>query len=222
MKRLYNYLTSIILMFLFIIFTILVKTVDVQYISKVGYLGFYTANMNVFNSVLDFGKTAILDKVTDIGLYLSFLFVLGFAVIGVIQLIKGKSLKKVDPILYVLLSTYVITVAFYLIFEIVKINYSPFSTPEELKSSYPSSHILLFSVFTVTGVIALVDYLKVNKIIIICTYIITGLLCLVFAFSRLYSGQHYLSDVIASLLLSGVIIALFVSLKAEFVKKIEE
>ena len=116
MKRVLNYLTSIILMVLFIIFTILVKTVDICYISKVGYLGFYTANMNVHNAVLDLGKTSVLDKLTDVGLYLSFLFVLAFAIVGIVQLIKRKSLKKVDPLLYALLATYVVTVAFYLIF----------------------------------------------------------------------------------------------------------
>ena len=218
MKRIINYLPSIVLLVAFIIFTILVKTVDVHYIYKVGYLGFYTSNMNAYQSVLDLGKTNILDKVTDMGLYLSFGFVLGFAIVGVIQLIKRKSLKAVDPIIYVLLATYVISVAFYFIFEIAKINYSPLSTPEELKASYPSSHILFFYVFVVTGVISLVHYLKVNKLIIIGTYVITGLLCLMFALSRLYSGQHYLSDVIGSILLSLTIIALFISLKKEFVK----
>ena len=222
MKRVLNYFASIILMVIFIVFTILVKTVDVHYISKVGYLGFYSMNMNVFQSVVELGKTDTFDKVTDIGLYASFLFVLAFAVVGLVQLIKRKSLKKVDPIIYVLLAIYVVSVAFYLIFEIAKINYSPFFTPEELKASYPSSHILFFLVFVTTGVISLVHYLKVNKVIIICTYVITGLLCLVFAISRLYSGQHYLTDVIGSILLSGAIIALFIALKKEFVKPIAE
>ncbi len=221
MKKILDYLTPIILAIIFIIFTILVKTVDVHYIYKVGYLGFYTANMNVFNHVLEFGRTGVLDKVTDVGLYLSIAIVLAFAVVGLVQLIKRKSFKKVDPIIYVLLATYVISVAFYLIFEIAKINYSPFSTPDELKASYPSSHILAFSVFLTTGVIALFHYFKANKILIIVTYILTGLLCLVFALSRLYSGEHYLSDVIGSLLLSGIIISLFVSLKREFVKPVE-
>ena len=222
MKKVLNYLSPIILIVIFIIFTIMVKTVDVQYISNIGYLGFYTANMNVFNAVVDFGKTGILDKVTDIGLYLSFLFVLAFAVVGLVQLIKRKSLKKVDPIIYVLLAIYVISVAFYFIFEIVKINYSPMSVAGKLKSSYPSSHILFFSVFVVTGIISLVHYFKVNKIILIITYVITGLLCLVFALARLYSGQHYLSDVIGSLLLSGAIISLFIVIKKDFAKQIEE
>ena len=209
-------------MVLFIVFTILVKTVDVQYINQVGYLGFYTANMNVFDHVVAFGKTGVLNKVTDIGLYLSIAVVGVFAIIGIIQLVKRKSFKKVDPVLYVLVATYVITVAFYLIFEIVKINYSPFSTAGHLKASYPSSHILAFSVFVITGVITMFDYLKVNKIVTICTYVIATILCLVFSLSRLYSGEHYLSDVVGSLLLSGTIIALFVSLKKEFVKPKEE
>ena len=217
MKKIIDYLLPMILLFVFIVFTILVKTVDVHYISGVGYLGFYNVNMSIYQSVIELGKTGTFDKLTDIGLYLSFAVVLVFAVIGLVQLIKRKSLKKVDPIIYVLLATYVISVAFYFIFEIVKINASPLSTPEKIKASYPSSHILFFSVFLSTGVIALFHYLNANKIIKLCSYVLVAIVCLMFSISRLYSGQHYLTDVIGSVLLSLLIISLFISLKRDFV-----
>ena len=221
MKKLINYLTTVAALLVFIVFTILVKTIDVQYIPDVGYLGFYSLNTAVNQSVLAFARSETLDKVTDIGLYLSFGFVLAFAVVGLVQLIKRKSFKEVDPIIYVLLATYVIAVAMYFIFEIVKINYSPLSVKDELKASYPSSHILFFSTFVVTGMITIFHYLDSHKVIKLASICIAILVSITFSVARLYSGQHYLSDVIGSILLSLAIILLFIALKKDFCKSVE-
>ena len=216
MKKVLQFIIPISLLTVFILWTILVKTIDVQYINGVGYLGFYSFNTRISSAVTAFNRTEAFDKLTDIGLYLSFAVVLAFAVIGLVELIKRKSLKKVDLTLYLLLATYVITVFMYFVFEIMKVNYSPLSMEGDLKASYPSSHLLFFSVFLITGVIALFDYVEANKFIKIGTYSISGLVVFGYAFARLFSNQHYFSDIIGSLLLSATIIALFISLKKQF------
>ena len=104
----------------------------------------------------------------------------------------------------------------YFVFEIMKVNYSPLSIEGDLKASYPSSHLLFFSVFLVTGVIALFDYVEANKLIKIATYSVSAIVVFGYAFARLFSNQHYFSDIIGSLLLSATIIALFISLKRQF------
>lgn len=221
-QKLLNYTPSIAITLIFIIWTILVKTTDVSYINGVGYLGFYSMNSKVNNFVVEFNRSDIFDKLTDVGLYLSFLVVLTFGALGIYQWVKRKSLKKVDPILFVLLATYLIAVAYYLIFEIAKINYSPLSTPEELKASYPSSHILFFLVFIGSGLIVLFNYINVSKIVRIVSYGLFGVLSAIYSVGRLFSLNHYFSDVIGAILLACSVLAIFIALKKDFVKVKEE
>ena len=223
MKKFLNFIPSILIMLIFIVWTILVKTIDASYIYGVGYLGFSHINFQINDYIVNtFARCDTANLISDIGLYLSFVVVLAFATIGVVQLIKRKSLKKVDPILYVLLATYVISVIFYIIFEINKINYSPKSTYYDLKASYPSSHVLFFTSFVVTGVIALFEYVNVNKIIKIISISVASIVSICYAVLRLFSGEHYFSDIIGAIFLSLVVIAIFVALKRIFVNKIKE
>lgn len=218
MKKFINYIPALLLTLVFIVWTILVKTIDMSYILNVGYIGFSHFNFQINDSVINFARTDLFNKVSDIGLYLSFAIVLAFAVVGLVQWIKRKSLKKVDPVIFVLLATYVTVVIEYLIFEIVKINYSPMSTPSDLKASYPSSHVFMFITFFMTGLIALFDYVSANKVIKVLTLSLGGLLSVTYAIARLLSGEHYFTDIVAALFLAASIIALFVALKRTFVK----
>ena len=218
MKRLVNYFPALFLTLVFIVWTILVKTIDMSYIDNVGYIGFSHFNFQVNNFVVEYVRIETFDKLSDIGLYLSFAVVLTFGVIGIVQWIKRKSIKKVDSILFALLAIYVITVIEYFIFEIVKINYSPLSTAEELHASYPSSHVLFFIIFVMTGVLAMFEYVKVHKAIKVTTISFAALVSLVYVVVRLLSGQHFFTDIVGGLFLSASIIALFIALKLDFVK----
>lgn len=224
MKKLFNFIPASILLVVFIVWTILVKTIDVAFIDGVGYLGFSHFNFLVNNYIYqEFTRTEIADKISDVGLYLSFAVVAIFAVIGIVELVKRKTLKKVDPILYILLGTYIASVIAYVIFEIYKVNYSPTSTYGDLKASYPSSHVLFFSVFTITGILAMLEYMKPNKVLSIVSISVVSVLSIGYTVLRLFSGQHYFSDIIGSVFLSMFIIALFVAVKLEVMnKKLEE
>ena len=218
MKKIINFIPALSLTFVFIVWTILVKTIDMNYILNVGYIGFSHFNFQINDYVLDFGKTDLFNKLTDVGLYLTFLFDLGFAILGIVQWIRRKSIKKVDPIIFILLVTYITVVVEYFIFEIVKINYSPLSTPEDLHASYPSTHVLLFISFLMTGVIALFNYVKANNFIKYISISFGVLLSIAYAVMRLLSGRHYFTDIVASLFLSASIIALFIGLIKTFMK----
>ena len=218
MKKIIDFIPALFLTLVFIVWTILVKTIDMSYILNVGYIGFSHFNFQVNDYVLEFGKTDLFNRLSDIGLYLSFLIVATFAVIGLVEWIKRKSIKKVDPIIFMLLAVYVTTVIEYFIFEIVKINYSPISTPEDLHASYPSSHVLLFITFFITGLIALFTYAKAHKVIKYISLSLGGLVAIMYAAMRLLSGKHYFTDIVAGLFLSGSIIALFFGLMKTFNK----
>ena len=217
MKNLKYLLIPSIALVIFIVWTILVKTVDVQYIQDIGFLGFYNFNTSLDNSIQTL-NTDLFHKVTHVLLFLALATIIPFAVLGLIQLIKRKSLKKVDPVLYLLLTSYVLVVIFYFIFELVKINFSPLSTKNDLHASYPSSHVFIFIAVMGVNLYGLFHYIKMSKtlkIIAVC-----GVFALMTAMGvlRLLSGRHYFTDIVGALFLSVTILTIFDSLTKFFIK----
>ena len=221
MKKLQYLLLPSITLVVFIIFTILVKTVDVHYIQDIGFLGFYNLNTSVNNFVVSLDN-ALYNKVSDLLLYFSFATILPFAIMGLVQLIKRKSLFKVDREIYIMLAGYLMAVISYFIFELVKINYSPLSTADNLKPSYPSSHAFLFITILGINLFGLLYYVKMPnwcKIAGLCCVIILSIAMIII---RLFSGHHYLTDIIGAILLSINLLSIFASiLKFSFDKKEE-
>ena len=105
----------------FILWTVLVKFVDVKPIGPNGSkVGFATIN-GFFSGVI--GKNLTLYVITDwLGL-LPIATALCFAVLGLIQWIKRKSLFKVDRDLIALGVFYIVVIAVYILFEMMIINY---------------------------------------------------------------------------------------------------
>ena len=62
-----------------------------------------------------------------------------FGVLGLVQLIKRRSILRVDPDILLLGIYYVLVIACYLIFEMIPINYRPILINGNLEASYPSS-----------------------------------------------------------------------------------
>lgn len=218
----YNYLVVAgFFLLAFIIFTILVKTVDVNFnVYSETYLGFYNANYKFNDFVLEFGKYEAMKKASDVLMYLSFGYVAVIFVFALIQLIKGKSFKKIDKRFYVLLGACVAVVVLYFVFEIVKVNYSPDSyvekiheNPEDITSpiierilhlhaSYPSTHVFVGSTFYLISTYTAMKLLKPEKEWISpLVYMATGIICLLMVFTRALSAKHWLTDIIASILL---------------------
>lgn len=199
------------LFLLFIIFTILVKTVDVHYIYNNTYLGFYTWNFNVGNMITRYNHYSGMKLISDIILYVGIAYSGLIMVFLVIALIKAKSLKTLNKRYYLLLGAY-ITIAFlYFLFEIMKVNYSPDSSAEHLKASYPSTHVFVgASLFLVNSYTAIKLLNPEKEWFIDLIYISTGLICALLAFTRLMSAKHWLTDVIAAILLTASVYTLFV------------
>ena len=221
MKKLTYLLIPSILLAIFIVWTALVKVVDIQYVGAAGFLGFYSLNTQI-NDFVQALNTKTFDLLTDLMLYAAISTAVPFAIIGIVQLVKRKALSKVDSVLYIMLAGYVAMAVIYFVFEIVKINYSPLSTAEELKASYPSSHILVFIVMLGAAVMGLLHFVKMNKalkVIINCLFVVLAFLM---GGLRLLSGQHYFTDVIGGLLISFTILTALNSLKRYFENKKEE
>lgn len=205
MKKLAYLLVPSLFLVVFVVWTVLVKVIDVQYVGAAGFLGFYSLNTQI-NDFVQSQNTELFNKLTDVLMYIAISTLVPFAVVGLVQLIKRKDLKKVDSAIYIILAGYVAMVVIYLAFEIVKINYSPLSTAEELKASYPSSHVMIYSVMMGVAVLGLLHFARMHddlKLLINIFYMFStfGMAAL-----RLLSGQHYFTDIIGALLVSYTIL----------------
>ena len=130
-----------ILIAAFAIWTALIQIVDVQAVGQNGTnVGFATFN-SWFHRLTGVHKTIY--NITDwLGLIPLFVCIL-FSVIGFVQLIKRRSILKVDCDLIFLGIYYIIVIVNYLIFEIIPINYRPILIEGIMEASYPSSTTLL-------------------------------------------------------------------------------
>ncbi|MEG0284231.1 MAG: phosphatase PAP2 family protein [Erysipelotrichales bacterium] len=193
-----HFITGGILLLLFIVFTIVVKNIDVQPIGPQGSsIGLAGINEFFFNL---FGEHPFWYKVTDILGKLSMLVAGLFGIFGIVQLIKRKSFFKVDKDIITLAIFYIVILNFYLLFEIVIINYRPVLLDGQLEASYPSSHTMIilcimYSVL-VQAKLRIKDTTKLSivRIIVILIIVVTII-------GRFISGVHWFSDILGGLIL---------------------
>lgn len=187
------------LLIAFIIWTILVVTVDVQEIgplsSKVG----LAALNGPFSDLTPFNET--LFKITEPFLWIFVGYGVVGGVIGLVQWIKRKSILKVDRLLWVLGITYITVIIIYIVFNFMKINFRPFLIEGKLEASYPSTHAFYGIFFPFTGIQLVNAYLKDKKKLSIVIKIMIIALSAVVIVGRVVSGVHWLSDIIAGILL---------------------
>lgn len=209
--------TSLVMFVCFLVWTILVKTVDVEPFYSGTDLGFHSLNFAFGDFVTEYGKYEGLRTISDILLFVSFGYVALLGGIGIYQWIKLKSLKKVNPIFFFLAGAYVLVVLCYVFFELVVVNYGP-DTSEGLKASYPSSHVLIGVSFYLLSSFTLMKFLHVeNETFKTLIHLSTVVLCLLTVFTRLFSARHWCTDIIGSVLLSLSIYFFFIGMCRKFI-----
>lgn len=201
--------------FLFAIFTLATKTIDVRAIGpQNSSIGFATINQFVFNLL---GVNLIWYNITDWLGVVALLFAFAFAILGFYQLIKRKSLLKVDYNILLLGVFYAVVVAVYVFFECVIINYRPIIMDTSLEASYPSSHTMLIICIMATAMMMFNNLFKDKKNILITANVISALIMVTTVIGRLLSGVHWFTDILAGILISTALVMMYYS----FVKLIE-
>lgn len=183
----------------FMIWTFLIQTVDVKAVGVAGTdIGFATFN-TWFHGVT--GVHMSLYYITDwLGLVPLFVCML-FGGMGLLQLIKRKSLFKVDLDIILLGVYYGIVIAGYLIFEMIPINYRPILIEGYLEVSYPSSTTLLVLSVMPTLVFQANRRMKsigVKKAVSVLAVLFSAFMVI----GRLISGVHWFTDIVGAVLLS--------------------
>ena len=193
----------------FIIFTVLVKIIDVKPIGPRGSeVGFATINHFFFQHL---GTSRLWYVVTS---WLGFVAVAGifaFAILGLVQLIRRRTLQKVDERILLLGGFYFIVLIVYAVFEFLVINYRPVILTEELDASYPSSHTMLIICVMVTAMMQMHHYLKEKRGWLAAGDAAAVLVIGLTVVGRLLSGVHWFTDIFASMILSSALITLYVA-----------
>lgn len=206
---------SAVFLFVFVLWTVLVKSVGVEAIGPNGSsVGF--ARLNAV--VRDFtGYNHALYVLTDwLGL-VPVGVVLCFATVGVAQLIKRKSLLKVDPDILLLGAFYVALGVVYVLFEKVKINFRPVLIDGVLETSYPSSTTLLVTCVMPTAIMQLNARIKnqtARKITCVATAVFTSFMVV----GRVVAGVHWITDIIGGGLISASLVLAYYHFMVKFRK----
>ena len=206
-----------ILIVAFAVWTALIQMVDVQPLGQNGTnIGFATFNCWFHRLVA--GVNMTIYTITDWMGLIPLVVCLIFAGIGVVQLIKRRSLFKVDPDIIILGVYYVVVILAYLIFEMISINYRPILINGVMEASYPSSTTLLVLCVMPT----LIEQIQRRLSSIAVKRIVTILAIAFSAFmviGRLISGVHWFTDIVGGVLLSAGLFTVYKAVVMLTIKK---
>lgn len=207
-----NLILTVLMFVVFGAYTALIKTVDVAAIGPEGSkVGFASINAAVRDGI---GVHEVWYKLTEVFGIIAILVAVFFAFVGLLQLIKGKSLKAVSWDIYSLAITYVATGAFYVLFEKLVINYRPIivDVEEGLEASFPSSHTMLIIAILGTAIVEVDSLFKNEKLSQIIKIVMAVIIALTVV-GRLVSGVHWLTDIVGGMILGGALVSLFMFLR---------
>ena len=206
-----SFAAAIIAAVLFLVWTALLLTVDLHPSgpcdSVVGLSGLNEYMLGIQKSVPDNIQNIFYNASEMIGT-LSLAVMAAFAFFGVVQLVKRKSLKKIDLNLYFLAALYALMLALYVFFEMVVVNCRPILVEGVLEASYPSSHTVLTACVMFSAAFILCGYMKGRALRVIINVSALVLSLVTFA-GRFLSCVHWFSDIIGAILLSAALVALF-------------
>jgi undecaprenyl-diphosphatase len=204
-------ITAIILLAAFVLFTAIILTVDVKPIGpNDSNVGLATINGS-FREVL--GTTESYNElwynISELAGLIPLATAGCLAIFGLCQAIKRKSLFKVDSHLFVLAGFYAALLLAYVGFEIIEINFRPVLIEGELEASYPSSHTMLSIGIMTTAIFELHELIKNKKALLIIFDVACIAVALTVLLGRLLSGVHWLTDIIAGILIVSALICLY-------------
>ena len=192
----------------FLLWTALIRCVDVQAVgpsgTKVGFAAF-----NLWFHHLT-GVHMTLYTITDWMGLVPIAVCLGFGVVGVFQLIRRKSLIRVDSDIVLLGLYYILVILAYLVFEMVPINYRPVLIHGALEASYPSSTTLLVLSVMPTLVFQVgrrCERKTAKQAVTMFVVLFSAFMVII----RAVSGVHWATDIVGSVLLSFGLFKLYQS-----------
>lgn len=213
-----NIITSITLLILSVVFTLLVKNIDVKAIGpNESLVGFADIN-KLFHNLI--GPNMAIYKITEIIGLIPLLIAFIYVIIGIKQLITRKSLLKVDKEIYLLGLFYILVLGVYIFFEKVVINYRPVLIDNILEPSYPSSHTLMSICICISSIMINKKLFRNNLADI--ENIISIIVMVLIIVGRIISGVHWFTDILGGIIISSTLVVLFYTILSSIKPRIEK
>ena len=190
----------------FLLWTVAIQFVDVDAIGpQESSVGFATINQFVHNLT---GVHMSLYTITDWLGFVPLSFVMGFALLGLIQWIKRKHILKVDYNILILGGFYIVVMAVYVLFEMLVVNYRPILINGYLEASYPSSTTMLVMCVMPTAIMQFNARIKNN---VLKRFVASAIIAFVvfMVIGRIVSGVHWITNIIGGALLSAGLVLMY-------------
>ncbi len=204
-----------VLFALFCTLTAIILLVDVRPIGPLGSeIGLAGINGAVFSAL---GENSVFYAITEVLGYLALAVAATFAVLGLVQLIRRRGLFKIDREILLLAMLYFALLLLYVGFELIPVNFRPVLEDGELAASFPSSHTMLSVCIFGSAVAWLRGHLSSR----VWREILTALCVILIAVTvigRLLSGVHWLTDIVAAVLISSALLAAYYAACARLAK----
>ena len=201
-----NFCIAICMLIAFVMWTVAIRFIDVQAIGpQESAVGFATINQFVHNLT---GVHMSLYTITDWLGFVPLGFVMGFALLGLIQWIRRKHILKVDYNILILGGFYIVVMAVYVLFEMLVVNYRPVLIGGILEASYPSSTTMLVMCVMPTAIMQFNARIKNN---ILKRFVVSAIIAFIvfMVIGRLVSGVHWFTDIIGGALLSAGLVLMY-------------
>ena len=208
MKNKNNLFVSGISGLLVMILIVLVRFVDVRPIGPEG-TSIGLSRLNGFFFRLS-GVNILWYHITDWLGVAAILVAFLFAMAGFVQLIKRRSILKVDREILALGGLYIVVIGLYVLFEIVIVNYRPIIMPDGIhpEASFPSSHTMLVCVIMGSAIMLIGKYVKEKRICRVLRGICAAIIGMT-VIGRLIAGVHWFTDIVGGILISIFLLSLF-------------
>ena len=208
MKNKNNLFVSGISGLLVMILIVLVRFVDVRPIGPEG-TSIGLSRLNGFFFRLS-GVNILWYHITDWLGVAAILVAFLFAMAGFVQLIKRRSILKVDHEILALGGLYIVVIGLYVLFEIVIVNYRPIIMPDGIhpEASFPSSHTMLVCVIMGSAIMLIGKYVKEKQLCRVLRGICAAIIGMT-VIGRLIAGVHWFTDIVGGVLISIFLLSLF-------------
>ena len=209
--KLFWSLTAGILTAVFVVFTLIVKFVDVKYdgIAEIGcgVINFWWRDFIGINSTWNL--------ISNIVAVIILILVGIVCIWQVVIITRSKSLRNLPKHWWFFNLTLVGLLTCYLLFQIVVINYRPILVANATEVSYPSSHVLMIA--TVCPLLISVFNQEIKSKVWRNSFTVMGVVLLVLGIiARVLSGYHWFTDLIGGILLSMVLVSWYQMLLARY------
>lgn len=208
MKNKNNLFVSGISGLLVMILIVLVRFVDVRPIGPEG-TSIGLSRLNGFFFRIS-GVNILWYHITDWLGIAAILVAFLFAMAGFVQLIKRRSILKVDCEILALGGLYIVVIGLYVLFEIVIVNYRPIIMPDGIhpEASFPSSHTMLVCVIMGSAIMLIGKYVKEKQLCRVLRGFYSAIIGMT-VIGRLIAGVHWFTDIVGGVLISIFLLSLF-------------